>query len=94
MVGWVASLVVIADDAASTELFSLFCELCLICVLDMTLYVLFMLYVCFSCVYTCPRVSSYERMNELDHTYTIASITVFACSCSVARLSKIRSSTL
>ena len=40
MVGWVASLVVIADGATSTELSSLFCELCFICVFDM--YVLFM----------------------------------------------------
>ena len=40
MVGWVASLAVIADGAASTELSSLFCELCFICVFDM--YVLFM----------------------------------------------------
>ena len=40
MVGWVASLVVIADGAASTELCSLFCELCFICAFDM--YVLFM----------------------------------------------------
>ena len=40
MVGWVASLVVIADGAASTELSSLFCELCFICAFDM--YVLLM----------------------------------------------------
>ena len=32
MVGCVASLVVIADGAASTELSSLFCELCFVCV--------------------------------------------------------------
>ena len=40
MVGWLASLVVIADSAASTELFFLLCELRFICVLDM-----YMLYV-------------------------------------------------
>ena len=39
-VGWIASLVVIADGATSTKLSSLFCELCFICVFDM--YVLFM----------------------------------------------------
>ena len=46
MVGWVASLVVIADGVASTELSSLFCELCLF-VFDM--YVLCA--VCPVCVY-------------------------------------------
>ena len=35
MVGWVASLVVIANSAASTELSSLFCKLCFICAFDM-----------------------------------------------------------
>ena len=60
MAGWVASLVVIADGAASTELSSMVCELCFIRAFDM--YVLFMccMSVCFSCVYTCPRVPSYD----------------------------------
>ena len=68
MVGWVASLVVIADGAASTELSSsLVCELCFICVFDM--YALFMccMSVCFTCVYTRPWMSSY--MN--DDTYHV-----------------------
>ena len=41
MVGWLDSLVVIADSAASTELSFLLCELCSICVFDM-----YVLYVC------------------------------------------------
>ena len=54
MVGWVASLVVIADGAASTELSSLFRELCFICAFDMYhRYVLNVLYVSvfFLCVH-------------------------------------------
>ena len=50
--GMVAFLVVIADGAASAELFSLFSELCFICVFDM--YVIYVLYVCmffFLCVH-------------------------------------------
>ena len=46
--------------AASTELSSLFCELCFICAFDMYVRFLCCMSVCFSCVYTCPRVSSYE----------------------------------
>ena len=63
-VRWVASLVVIADGAASTELSSLFCEACSICVFDM--YVLFMCFVCvfFLCVH-CPWVSSYDRKSSV-----------------------------
>ena len=67
MVGWVVSLVVIADGATSTELSSLFCELCFvnlncsICVFDM--YVLCMSVFFFSCVYTCPMG---VYMNDLD----------------------------
>ena len=41
MVGWLDSLVVIADSAASTELSFLLCELRFICVFDM-----YVLYVC------------------------------------------------
>ena len=63
MMGWVASLVVIADDAASTELSSLFCKLYL-CAWHDIVCAFYVLYVCFSCVYTCPRVSNYEWMNE------------------------------
>ena len=40
MVGWIASLVVIANGATSTELSSLFCELC---------FVNFVLFVCLTC---------------------------------------------
>ena len=43
MVGWVASLVVIADDATSTELSSLSCELFY---LYMTCMYFYVLYVC------------------------------------------------
>ena len=63
MEGWVASLVVIANGATSTELSSLFCFvnlvlfLCLICMC-------FLRVVCvFSCVYTCPMG---VFMNDLD----------------------------
>ena len=64
MEGWVASLVVIADGATSTELSSMFCELCFICVFDMHVCAFYVLYVCvFSCVYTCPMG---VYMNDLD----------------------------
>ena len=49
MVGWVASLVVIADGAASTELSSLSCELFYLYMTCMCFYVL---YVCVFVVFT------------------------------------------
>ena len=67
MEGWVASLVVIADGATSTELSSLFCELCF---MNLVLFVcltcmcfLRAVCLCFSCVYTCPMG---VYMNDLD----------------------------
>ena len=60
MVGWVASLVIIADGATSKELFALFCERCFICVFDM--YVLFMC--CMRVFFLCVHMPKGVYMND------------------------------
>ena len=63
MVRWVASLVVIADGVASTELSSLFCELCFICAFDM--YMCVFCAVCLCVFLVCTHAQGCLAMNEL-----------------------------